>query len=428
MELEPPPGGFIIDDADLEPPPGGFIVDERDAVADHPSNGLGKALYEAIQHAMKSASPFQAGPVLKGTDALAVSGAPGAVAGMTGTPLPEDASIPSQVMRVAADPALMANLAAAAATGGASLPVQAGMAALTTGSGRALQEGIRQAAEGEDSTAQVLGEGGKAAAVAGSLQGLIGGAGKGIEALRPRLTKLGAQMLRVLGGTPEKYGEAVLKDPSILTRAETRLAAGETYKAAIGDLGGMREVLQGKSGKLLPPAQSVIDLVNDAAPKLADKTISLQEALAAKQAASHLLNLAKYGNPEQMANKAALVGFKNELDDLLERGLPGFAKANRGYFEANAKAAFDSLMPLNKNMSPNALRGLGLLAQVAGASLLETPKLLVTAGLASPKMQGLAIRGFAAGAEPAALAAKFAARLAAVRAAQSTAGGRKQSP
>lgn len=239
------------------------------------------------------------------------------------------------------------------------------------------------------------------------------------KSLRPAIAKAGARLMRATAGVPEKYGAAVLNNPDILTKAETREVASQVYKSAIGSLKGAADYLQSKTGKLLMKSGSAEDLVNDVAGKFASQAQpSLQEVLAARQANEFLLTAAKFGNPEQRANLRNLMEFKKMADDYLESGLPGFKDASRGYFEANAKEAFSTLLPQNKNLSPNVLRSLGGLAMLSSGAWMNAPYMMVAAIPFSPKAIGVGIR---AGNQAIKLAssyqAQFAARVAAMRAA-----------
>lgn len=421
MSDEPLPDGFVLDEA----LPAGFTLDGmKDAPGSKPDRmaDLGRMMFDALKESMLAASPFSKGPAIKASEEFAKSGAPGGMAALTGQDIPADAPIPAQIARQVMDPATLATVATGLATGGASIPARVGMQALTVGAGKALQEAGSQAAAGAVDPAAVLEQGSKAASISGLLEGLLGGSGRALTALKPKLTKLGAQMIRATSAVPEKYGKAVLDNPEILSEAGTLMGARAVYKAAIKDMGGVRDFLQNKTGKVIASQPAITDLINEAAPKIGTKTLALEEALAARQGISILLDAAKYGNPEQRANKAALVSLKNELDDYVEVGMPGFKAANRGYFEANAKEAFSSWLPQNKNMSPNVLRSLGALSSLGAASLLHAPGLMIAAAPMSPKATGLAIRGVSSAVTPASLAAKFAARIAASKSVGTTGG------
>lgn len=339
----------------------------------------------------------------------------GMAKGFVGQEAAPDAGIDEKAGVFAGDPATLLSLATIPVTGGASIPARVALQAGAGAVGGALREGISQAKEGRDSTAEVLGEGVLTGATTGGVEALLGGAGKALTALRPKLVKLGAQLIRTTSGVPEKYGAAVLENPEILSKAPTMLGAREIYKAAVKDAGGMTKFLHGETGKLIPSDKSVIDLVNEAGPKLVAGTLGLEEAVASRQAVSFLLRKARYGNPDMRAMQSVLIGFKDELDEFVEVGLPGFRQANRGYFEANAKEAFQSWLPQNKNLSPNVLRSLGALASLSSGALMNAPALMFSAAPMSPKVTGLAIQASAKAVGPAALSARFAARIAASR-------------
>lgn len=414
MDLEPPPGGFVIEDDTLEPPPGGFIM--KDAPNDEPVITLGRAVMAALQQSMKAASPFQSGPVIEGAKSAAREGAPGAVAGFTGTELPPDASMTARAVEPFADPVTLASMGAGLATGGASILARMAIQAAASGAGAMAKEAGKEAITGDLDPAKIAAEGAKAGSLFAAIEGAFGLTGKGIARATPALKKFGAQLIRSTSGVPEKYGSAVLENPEILSKAHTLAGARALYKETVNEMGGVRTLLQQKTGKVVPGIPDVMTLINDAAAKLPEKTLSLEEALAARQGVSHLLQQAKYGNPEQRANKAALIGLKDELDTFVETGLPGFSKANRVYFEANAREAFESWLPQNKNLSPNVLRTLGALSAAGAGALMEAPRLMLAAVPFSPKITGMGIRAGAAAITPAELSAKFAARIAASKA------------
>lgn len=211
--------------------------------------------------------------------------------------------------------------------------------------------------------------------------------------IRPAMIKFGANLIKGTSGVPEKYGKAVLSDPAILTEAPTMDAAKKLYAEAIGSLKGAAEYLKDKTGKIVMKGGNAEELVNEVGARLANGEVPpLQEVLAARQANQFLLDMAKMGNPEQKANLRNLLKFRDEADAILESGLPGFKDASKAYFQANAREAFNSILPLNKNMSGNALRIMGVLSSVSAATLLHAPGIVVAALPMSPKATGYGIR------------------------------------
>jgi hypothetical protein len=191
------------------------------------------------------------------------------------------------------------------------------------------------------------------------------------------------------------------------------------YKRAVNGMKGAREFLadESKTGDLLASNTDLESLINKANKGLAEKNLGLQQALAARQATSNLLEMAKFGDPRQRANKAALIGLKEQLDEYLETGLPGFRQATRGYFDANAREAFRSILPQNKNLSANALRGLGGLSLLSAGAIMKAPFVLAGAAAFSPRATGLMIRGGKSVADlMASQSAQFAARVGAIKA------------
>lgn len=290
--------------------------------------------------------------------------------------------------------------------------------------GEAIRQSLSMAA-GNTNAADAAKEVFKVAALSGAFKagGAIAGKAASTQfakSLRGSLIKFGSQLIKTTSGVPEKFGAAVLSNPDILTKAPTLEAAGKIYRDAIRGTPGARDYLLEQSGDLIMSAGDATKIVNEAFVKLSSaKEIGLAEALAARQSASFLLQAAKLGNPEQRANLSNLIKAKNALDDFLESGLPGFKSASKTYFEANAREAFTHILPQNKNLSANVLRGLGGLAVLSSGMLMKAPFLIAAALPLSPRVQGLAIRGASKAAElTKSQAAQFAARASAIKAMQ----------
>lgn len=311
-------------------------------------------------------------------------------------------------------PATAAAAGAAALTGGASIPAQIAASGLAAGGAEAYQQLAARAVGGKapETPLEAAKDIGIEAASQAAGEGAMQGARLAFRAMRPDLVKLGAQLIKATAGVPEKYGAVVLENPDILTKAPTMGAAQKMYAAAVRGMKGAQEYLQEKTGKILMKAGGAEDLINDVVPRLSGGNMpTLPEALAARQSASFLLEMAKMGHPEMKANKYALIGAKDALDNYLERGMPGFKQVSHDYFDANAREAFQSILPQNKNMSANVLRSLGQLSAISAAAVLHAPAVLVGAMPFSPRVWGMAIK--AAASAPAAVAANFATRVAA---------------
>src|SRR3990167_8705327 len=238
----------------------------------------------------------------------------------------------------------------------------------------------------------------KTSLTAGVTEGSLGAAGAAFRVLRPGMIKSGAQLLRGLSGVSEKHARAVLGNPRILSQAPTLEAAQQIYGAAVKGLPGAREYLEQTTGDILLQPGDAVKMVNQTLEAVREKSTSLGQVLAARQANSMLLQAAKFGDPSQRANLAGMLKARDTFDEILESGLPGFKHASRTYFEANAREAFRSVFPQNKNLSPNALRLMGQFSVLGAAALLKAPGVILAALPISPRFQGAAIRaGFRLG-------------------------------
>ena len=349
--------------------------------------------------------------------------------GVAGIPESEGASFEEQAKNVAGNvaPHLLAQAGIAAATGGASIPAQ-GAGLLAKGATLAGPAIARAAASGAisggqkgiggGSTEGVGAEAGKSALASLTVEGLFGAAGTAFKLAKPGLVRLGAQLIRSTSAVPEKYGKAVLENPSILTEAPSLKVASAMYRRAVNGMKGAQEFLASKTGSIVMDPGDAIKLLEDTVPLIGTKTPpSLQQALAARQSAANLLEMAKFGDPRMRASKGALIRAKDDLDNLLEEGLPGFKKTTRTYFEANAREAFRSILPQNKNLSSNALRSLGALSVASAGALMHAPFVLAGAAMFSPRATGYMIRGGkSVGDLMASQAAQFAARVGGIKA------------
>ncbi len=246
----------------------------------------------------------------------------------------------------------------------------------------------------EDATLTGVGQ-----AAAGSL--LATGGTIASQYVRPAASRIGAQLLRAGPAIPEKYGQAALQDVSLLSRAPTREAAGQLYERTI-TAAGLRSpaAVRAEAGQLIQSSSGHGDfdashLVNSVYRKLItnDPSLTPQEALNAAQAARYLKDQARYGNPNELANLVNINRAKTAIDDWLEPRVPGYREARQAYREAKTAEQFDSWLPLNKNMSPNALRVWGSVGAATTAAGLSGSPLPLLAPLAiSPKLAGLGIR------------------------------------
>lgn len=220
--------------------------------------------------------------------------------------------------------------------------------------------------------------------------------GAGLKAARPLLNKVGAQVMRVGAGIPEKAGEMAMRDPSMLLNAPSKEVASEGYKAfeRYTGLTGLGDQVK-TMGKFPSEGELEKQLFEVAARARNGVQSTAQELYHASQAASSLNQLGKMGNPRYAMLKSAIGEAKGMVDDALEAILPEYKNIRADYAASKAAGEFSSLLPLNKNTSPNVLRGVTA-ASAAGAGLMAgQPAALAALPLISPKFYGTALKGAA---------------------------------
>ncbi len=240
--------------------------------------------------------------------------------------------------------------------------------------------------------------------------GELGGRGvfAGAKALAPRAVGTGAQLMRVATGIPEKTGRAVLSDPDLLRRAKSVKDAGAQYQKAITQEGYTRAKLypeqgveqyipeQLKSsgagsraafGKTMLAPEATINKYDELVPAMEIGELDLQSALTLRQTASHHLKTSKGDWYEQPMREVL-----EKADEYLEKKLEGFPEAVKAYREAKTAEEFSSLLPLNKNLSPNVLRTGAALAYAAHGAAEGKILPMVALPVVSPKVWGLGIR------------------------------------
>lgn len=205
---------------------------------------------------------------------------------------------------------------------------------------------------------------------------------------------------------PERYTSAVVADTSILSDATPSMkAVSNEYSAVFKRLGEKfdSKLFQKYINRNYIPADNEAQALNKNVLKVISKLednlpVSPAEALLARSQAAAL----------ERSNRAAINGTlkrfasesKNAFDDyLMENGVPEIKQLSAKYFRAVAKEHFESMLPRNKNMSPNALRGVimakigtdALGHMVSGEPLKAAGKALQAAGM-SPLLVGKALR------------------------------------
>lgn len=308
----------------------------------------------------------------------------------------------------------MVGMAAAAPTGPGSIAA--------AGLGGAAGEGVRQSAAqlyagatGRPYTAP--GDVMKGMAIQGGLQGAGQGLAVGAAALRPTVNRLGSQVMRVGAGIPEKAGFQAMRNPSMLLDALPVEDAGKAYRTFEGYSGlkGL-DALAGERAKAWTAGELYETALQTANKVRAGQAVTAQELYTASQAQNQLSRLAKFGNPDAaaMLGSGSLDDAGRVADRALEGIFPEYAGLRGDYAAAKTAQQFDSWLPLNKNTSPNVLRGVTAATTAAAGVMAGQPGALAALPLVSPKFYGTALKG-------AALAGKIPAGVYRVGA-QSTAG------
>lgn len=283
------------------------------------------------------------------------------------------------------------------------------------GGARALQNLAAQAYP----NAPTMGQAALDVGVSAGLQGALGGAGSVLSRIAPGLRRAGAQAWRALGGVPEKYGEAFLKNPAIGKTPEEVSAAYSSFERGM-ELTSPR-LSSAMSGDIVQGAGAALDSVQSAAKGIApyidegatrtsgrivyniekiktDDAIGLfphelkQALYNASQSASHLLNMAKAGSPTEIANTANIQAAKSSFDDILEAFSGNYRQARTAAFENKVRESVSSFFPLNRNQSVNQLRGWsGIQAALLSPFAAAAVGPVGLAGLAVPFVQSPAV-------------------------------------
>lgn len=248
----------------------------------------------------------------------------------------------------------------------------------------------------------------------------LAAAGLGAEG---QITKAGkavkqpGAMAKVMGSgvsastaVPEKYASAIIADPTILDKSTpTVQSVSKMYTEALERIGANIDrarikKLTDKSyfpdDKEVSKLEKIISRVQESAAKgvedPADTFLAGRAAAAMQRSNKASLNpdFAKYAAEMQQH-------FDSRLAEL---GVPEIRDLGKLYFKAKAKEAFQSWLPQNKNLSPNAMRtnvkiGGGLLG--AGMGMWSANPALALSGIlaaasASPRVVGNTI-GFVGG-------------------------------
>jgi hypothetical protein len=223
-----------------------------------------------------------------------------------------------------------------------------------------------------------------------------------------KMEQLAANALSTQSAANPKHIAAVIANPEYImgdatpTKAALSQAYQDTFKNAgvKFDSATMKEI----TGKVLPPTGTQLSkfekIIEDAHTTLQETgKINPAQAFMARSAAGKLM----LSSADPARNKI-LGTIQDSMDNALsDSGLPQIKQLGQQWFRASAKEAMQQILPLNKNMSPNAVRGL-LMANYGGSALshlanAEPIKAAVSLGkgaIMSPAVQGGLIRGVAA--------------------------------
>lgn len=262
--------------------------------------------------------------------------------------------------------------------------------------GRTVQKGIASylGERREETPIQAISD----VATTGALQGLFGvgekAVGIGYQALKPGAQKLASSMLRVGPGIPEKYGEAAIKDLSLLGRAPEQESVTRLYDEfhSLSGTKSRKEVLESSSNVFDSIARAKRD-VNSAFQKIREKTLTMQDAVNASQAARFIKDTARTGNEQALVIFEKAAKLKPVFDEFIETSFPQWKQARTAAYEKKVAEQFKSILPLNKNLSPNVLRTYTAGTAAAAGAITGNYGALGIPFLISPYSAGLAIRG-----------------------------------
>lgn len=282
-------------------------------------------------------------------------------------------------------------------------------AAIGAAAGRSAQKAIGQAINffkpgfaKQETPRELISDVGVTGATQGIFEGLATGGRIAAQALRPGAIRAGAQALKTTTGVMEDIGKQALNDPGILFRAKSLQEAGKAIEEVTNRAGvktntaGLKEAFGKrffKSGD-----EFLDDIGNKIDEKLVDKSLTLQEAVSARQAINRALMAPKYQSPINAMNKAEALDMLGQLDDFIEPKIPGYSEARKGYREAIVKDSFNSLLPQNANKTASVLRGTLALGGAEYGRRTDSPAIQAASlAMFSPLLVGGGIRAAYAG-------------------------------
>lgn len=236
---------------------------------------------------------------------------------------------------------------------------------------------------------EVLRDVGIQAATQAAGQALGVGIGAAAKAVRPAFVKGVSQLTRAATGMPEQTASTLIKDPGVMSRAMPISEAGKLYRQGVGDAAeGSLEAGRLIFGKTYPGPEAAVNTFDEMRPVL--DAAKPQELLGMRQTLSDTLADTPRTSPKlrMMLSERLKV-----LDDLLESRLPDWGGARGAWRDAKVAEEAGSWLPLNKNLSPNALRTTAAVSIAASKAANGELMGLAALPFISPRVWSYGLRG-----------------------------------
>lgn len=200
----------------------------------------------------------------------------------------------------------------------------------------------------------------QSAGVAGAL-GEVGGnlLTRAAKAVAPAAKGLATQAIRGFAGIRESVAGPAVSNPSKLLTAVSPEDAAAGYKAFEGYTG-----LQGLTAtevaraKPFSPQEMLQQVYTTAGKIFRGADVDPQELYLTSQMAANLKRMARFQNPppEVLSRAAAVDQSKGIIDDALGKVFPEYPSLRSDYAGAKTAEQFNSFFPLQRNLSPDAMR------------------------------------------------------------------------
>lgn len=225
------------------------------------------------------------------------------------------------------------------------------------------------------------------------------GAASGIGNLSKNLAgnETMAQGMTTSMGGIERNHQAILNDPSILSRAKPVEQASEDYANRIPGLQGLVDYIRGTSKKSVPTFGDFTKTLDESKANIASGSGTLQDALNQVQSVNKIMAHKEFTKDPSIVR--GLMQDREDAINLLEQSNPGFAEANKGLREAHLSDFYNNWFPQNKNGTPSVLRGFVAaknaaqgVSDLAQGSPIAGATRLGAAAISSPKLAGMGLR------------------------------------